>query len=180
MYTSTPGRRLSCPGVLSNRLYLRLERPEEAIIDAEKALYINNSSTRAIIAKAEALYNLGQFEKALVQFERGWRVRQDPEIKIGIVKCRDVILNTVGANAGEYDIEVVEKVIQQMKEMDIAKKNKPDTESEERSQVQEKRKAKKDPDLFVLGRMNEDVRFLEDFLKFHKPKQDIYGYQVRT
>ena len=42
----------------------------------------------------------------------------------GIVKCRDVILNTVGANAGEYDIEVVEKVIQQMKEMDIAKKNK--------------------------------------------------------
>ena len=115
-----------------------------------------------------------------MQFERGWRVRQDPEIKIGIVKCRDVILNTVGANAGEYDIEVVEKVIQQMKEMDIAKKNKPDTESEERSQVQEKRKAKKDPDLFVLGRMNEDVRFLEDFLKFHKPRQDVYGYQVQT
>ena len=116
-WTSTPGRRFPWPGVLANRLYYRIERPEEAIIDAEKALNINNCSTRAIIAKAEALYNLGQFEKALVQFERGWRVRQDPEIKIGIVKCRDVILNTVGANAGEYDIKVVEKVIQQMKEI---------------------------------------------------------------
>ena len=41
------------------------------------ATKINKHSTKAIIAKAEALYNLGQFEKALVQFERGWRFRQD-------------------------------------------------------------------------------------------------------
>ena len=62
--------------------------------------------------------------------------------------------------------------------MDKAKKKKPDRESEELSEVQKKRKAKKDPDLLVLGRMNEDVKFLEDILKSHKPKQDIYGYQV--
>ena len=88
-----------------------MERPDEAMIDAEKALRINKYNTKAIVAKAEALYNLGHFEKALVQFERGWRMRQDPEINSGIVKCRDVILNTVGSTAKEYDADIVEKVI---------------------------------------------------------------------
>ena len=85
--------------------------------DADKALKLNKQSTKAILAKAEALYNMGQFENALVQFERGWRVRQDPEIRAGIIKCRDVIINTVGTTAKEYDREVVEKVIQEMKDL---------------------------------------------------------------
>ena len=78
-------------------------------------------STKARIAKAEALYSMGQFEKvphsvwescdlflcqALVEFEKGWRLRQDPEIKTGIVKCRDVILNTVGEGRMGYDDKV--------------------------------------------------------------------------
>ena len=41
-----------------------------------------------MVAKAEALYNMGEFEQALVQFERSWRVRQDPAIRNGMVKCR--------------------------------------------------------------------------------------------
>ena len=69
-------------------MIFRLERPTEAIADAEKALYLNKNSTRALVAKAEALYSLGQFEKALVQFERGWRRRQDADIRIGVVKVR--------------------------------------------------------------------------------------------
>ena len=64
------------------------------------------------MAKGEALYSIGEFEKALVQFERGWRFRQDPAIKSGMVKCRDAI---VGTTAKEYDEKVVEMVIQQMK-----------------------------------------------------------------
>ena len=111
------------PFLIRSKCLNRLERPEEAIVDAEKALKINKYSTRALVAKAEALYNLGQFEKALVQFERGWRVRQDADIKIGIVKCKDAILNTVGTNAGEYDTDIVEKVINQMKEIELAKRS---------------------------------------------------------
>ena len=76
-----------------------MERPEEAIIDAEKALRINKKNTKAIVEKGEALYNLGHFERALVQFERGKRIRDDKDIQRGIGKCRDVILNTVGTNA---------------------------------------------------------------------------------
>ena len=44
--------------------------------------------------------------QALVEFEKGWRLRQDPEIKTGIVKCRDVILNTVGEGRMGYDDKV--------------------------------------------------------------------------
>ena len=49
---------------------------------------------------------MGKFEKALVEFEKAWRLRQDPEIKTGIVKCRDVILNTVGVGAMCHDAKV--------------------------------------------------------------------------
>ena len=136
--------------------------------DAEKALKINKYSTKAIIVKAEALYSLGQFEKALVQYERGWRVRQDPEIKAGILKCKDVILNTVGSSAKEYDKEVVEKVIQQMKEIDLKEKKELEKNREEKKR---KTKGKKDPDQLLLGKMHEDVRFLEDFLKSQKSHQ---------
>ena len=44
--------------------------------DSEKALVINPVSTKARISKAEALYSMGHFEKALVEFERvRWSTR---------------------------------------------------------------------------------------------------------
>ena len=160
--------------------YLRLERPSEAIEEAEKALYINKHNSRGIIAKAEALYSLGQFEKALVQFERVWRLRQDPEIKTGILKCREVILNTIGTNVMEYDIEIVGKVVKQMEELELAKKveKSRNSEWEDLTKVKTRKVTRRDPDLFVLGKMNEDVKFLEEFLRFPKAQQDTYGYQV--
>ena len=45
-------------------LLCRLNRAHEAMVDAETAKSYNNSCS-AIIAKAEALYNMGQFEMAL-------------------------------------------------------------------------------------------------------------------
>ena len=87
----------------------------DAIKDAEKALQFNSHSTQALIAKAEALYNMGQFEKALVQFNRGWRVRADPDIKKGMSKCRDAIMNTIGDTEKVYDTKLVEKVINRWK-----------------------------------------------------------------
>ena len=134
--------------------------------DANKALRLNKQNPKAIMAKADALYNMGQFENALVQFERGWRVRQDPEIRAGIVKCRDVIMNTVGTTAKEYDKEIVERVIQQMKDMKLKKEK------------EGKKKKKKDPDELLLGKMNEDVKFLEGFIKSQKPGRPRSGYQV--
>ena len=146
----------------------RIERPQEAMEAADKALRLNKHNPKAILAKAEALYNLGQFENALVQFERGWRVRQDPEIRAGIGKCRDVILNIVGTSAKEYDKVIVEKVIQEMKNMELG----------EEREGKRKGKKKKDPDELLLGKMNEDVKFLEDFIQSQKTKRPTSGYQV--
>ena len=119
--------------------------------DAEKALAIAPYSTKARIAKAEALYSMGQFEKALVEFEKGWRIRQDPEIKTGIVKCRDVILNTVGVGALSYDNKVFERVINEIRKKEAQRK---------------KKKKQKASSQMILGKMQEDVEFLEDFIKF--------------
>ena len=89
--------------------------------DSEKALVINPYSTKARIAKAEALYSMGNFEKALVEFERAWRLRQDPEIKTGLVKCRDVILNTVGDGVFTNNELLVQRVLRQMKKQEQRK-----------------------------------------------------------
>ena len=158
----------------------RLERAAEAISDANTALEINKHSTKAIVAKGEALYSIGEFEKALVQFERGWRFRQDPAIKSGMVKCRDAIIITVGTTAKQYDEKVVEMVIQQMKEgkLDLTEDTDPKVAR------QQKRKAvaeKKISDKKLLGKLNTDVVFLEKFLKTqtaeNKRKVNISGIQ---
>ena len=85
-------------------------------------------------------------------------IGQDPEIKTGIVKCRDVILNTVGVGAMNYDNKVFEKVIKQIR----AKEKK---EEERRGEESKKKKKKsKDSDQVLLGKMQEDVEFLENFI----------------
>ena len=43
------------------------------------------------MAKAEALFLQGEFEMSLVQFYRGWNVRHDLALKVGmsnIMECR--------------------------------------------------------------------------------------------
>ena len=62
-------------------------------------------------------------------------------------------------------------------EEQLASKNTDEKDEETQTEVTKKRKRKKNKDL-VLGKMDKDVKFLEDFLKFHKPQHDIFGYQV--
>ena len=49
----------------------RLDKCKEAFEDANQALAINPVSSKAIVARGEALYSMGEFEKGLVQFQRG-------------------------------------------------------------------------------------------------------------
>ena len=65
------------PFIYRAQCKIKLDRPQDAILDAEEALRYNKNSTKAITCKGEALYMMGEFEQALVQFERGFRVRQD-------------------------------------------------------------------------------------------------------
>ena len=114
-------------------------------------------STKARIAKAEALYSMGNFEKALVEFERGWRLRQGPEIKTGLGKCRDVILNTVGEGVFSNSDLLVQRVIRQIKKQEMEEKKRRDKKTKPKQ---------RDANQLILGKMQKDVEFLEDFLKF--------------
>ena len=64
------------PFIYRAQCKIKLDRPQDAILDAEEALKYNKNSTKAVTCKGEALYMMGEFEQALVQFERGYRVRQ--------------------------------------------------------------------------------------------------------
>ena len=70
------------------------------MLDAEAASDFKTGTTLSIIAKAEAFYNMGQFEMALVHFYRAMRLRKDTEIENGMFKCRNAILNVVGGDEG--------------------------------------------------------------------------------
>ena len=144
--------------------FLRLERPNEAIKDIEKALQFNPNSTQAIVAKGEALYNLGHFEKALVQFHKARRVRNDPDIEQGMLKCRNAIMSILGDNEKTYETELVEKVIKHMEDQKAAKKVEIKKKRSKKQKQQDKER--KDPGRHLLGRMNGDVKFLEEFINF--------------
>ena len=84
-------------------------------------------------------------------------MRQDPEIKTGLVKCRDVILNTVGERVFHNNQQLLTRVIKEIKKKEQEEKNRRDKKT---------RRKQKDSDLMILGKMQKDVEFLEDFLNF--------------
>ena len=120
-------------------------------------LFINY---RALACKAIALYNMGEFEKSLIQFERGWRWRRGSVMKTGLVQCKDAILNTVGPNAKPIDVDIVKKIT---KEKEKKKIKTPKTLIEAKSKTKPERKGKV-KDNILLGKMGRDVRFLRDLL----------------
>ena len=121
--------------------------------------------------KGEALYNMGEFEQALVQFERGYRVRQDAALRAGMVKCRDVIKRTVGDAGRQYCVTVVEKAIKEMarvKEQEakaaVEKTKLASKHTEKKKQKADKTPEMKKTDRQLLGKFNKDVLFLEKFI----------------
>ena len=135
-------------------MHLRLEQPKEAIDDIDKALKYNPSSIQAVVEKAEALYNMGEFEKALVQFHRALRARKDPEIRKGMYKCSDAILGTLGDIGKTCDKELVQKVVKQKEDQNStdkisSKKKKSRKKKQKNVRVNEHQRN-------LLGRMNED------------------------
>lgn len=57
-----------------------------------------SSLPQGMFQKAEALYNAGDFEMALVYYHRGNRLRPELlEFRLGIQKAREAIINCVGS-----------------------------------------------------------------------------------
>ena len=125
-----------------------------------------------MISKAIALYNMGEFEASLIQFERGWRVRKIPSMKVGLMQCKDAILNTVGNNARGFDRELINKLIRTRERE--ARKNQtksadprlsdPKSPAQLRKEKQNTERMQERQDLVLLGRVAPDTKFLREFL----------------
>ncbi|GLV39201.1 uncharacterized protein CBL_06251 [Carabus blaptoides fortunei] len=106
--------------VSRSQCYILMGRPDLALKDAEAALAIEKTFTRAIYQKAEALYYLGEFEHSLMYYHRGLRIRPDLEgFKLGVHKAQKAIENAIGASM-------------------ISKPNTPDSKSSKASSIRSK------------------------------------------
>ena len=76
--------------------YIQVGQPEDALRDLNVVLRDNQNNPRAILAKAEAYFAMGEFEFALVFFQRGLSVRRDMSgFKDGVTKCKSAILDAI-------------------------------------------------------------------------------------
>ena len=107
-----------CFFIISFHAFNRLERTDQAIADANKALEIKEDDTKAIAAKAEALFSSGDFEQSLVYFERRRRILNSEEMYEGLMKTRQAILNVIGDGVMEFNREEVATVIEDSKNME--------------------------------------------------------------
>lgn len=81
-----------------SRCHLQLGDAQTALNDAEASLAENPKNYRGIYAKAEALYQMGDFEFALVYYHRGQSLRPEiTEFRLGIQKSQEAIDNCVGS-----------------------------------------------------------------------------------
>ncbi|VDI22714.1 Hypothetical predicted protein [Mytilus galloprovincialis] len=83
--------------VTRSKCWLQLGNAENALTDAEEALREDKDFIRGLYQKAEALYQLGDFETALVFFHRGHKLRPElQELRMGIQKSEEAINNSIG------------------------------------------------------------------------------------
>ncbi|XP_023329597.1 uncharacterized protein LOC111702216, partial [Eurytemora carolleeae] len=164
------------PYIVRSECLRRLEKSDEAKLDAEIALKINKSSTKAVVALGEAMFQLGQFEFALVQFERGLKIRMETTLKKGAEKCKDAILHSLGTRIPKYDLNVVRLVVKerarQEKMENKAKDKNPLTEEKTmRKRIKKAEKEKEKVDKLLLGKLDTDRVFLKKFVGFENNLQ---------
>ncbi|KAL3855274.1 hypothetical protein ACJMK2_014490 [Sinanodonta woodiana] len=84
--------------VTRSKCWLQLGNAENALTDAQVALDQDKEFIRGLFQKAEALYQMGDFETALVFYHRGHRLRPElQEFRLGIQKCQEAINNSIGS-----------------------------------------------------------------------------------
>ena len=113
---------------------------------------------------------MGEFEASLIQFERAWRIRKEPKIKIGMTQCKDAILHTT---AKKFDKDLIAKLIKSqqkpVKEQKTGKTQQQQSpEKKNKIKLDLKEKVKKEKiqklqDKVLLGKVATDASFLRCF-----------------
>ena len=76
--------------------YIKIGDPKAALLDIQEVTNQNPKNPKAVLAKAEAFFSIGEFEFALVYFHSGLSIRKDmPEFKDGVTKCKHAIMDSI-------------------------------------------------------------------------------------
>ncbi|GFS07544.1 tetratricopeptide repeat protein 25 [Elysia marginata] len=157
--------------VVRSKCFLMLGNSERALEDADAALEQDEEGVRDIRAlnmKAEALYQKGDFETALVFYHRGNKLRPElQEFRLGIQKCEEAIDNSIGSPnsvqleaSGDlsYFYKVDDKKGQQKGYTKIGQPQKKE-EKKERQRPRDSANSKTTKEL--LGQLYQDKEYLE-------------------
>ena len=144
----------------------------------------NNKNNKAVTAKAEAFFNSGNFEKALVQFEKANKMRKDPKTTEGLMKCRQAILNSVGQDGIVFEKDTV---INAIRETEIRNKIREQRNKEKANEwhfLQNKKTlqrskscsmpTKREPTLKFTNLLQEEDLFLQGLTNLDKLNFRIY------
>ncbi|XP_071481076.1 outer dynein arm-docking complex subunit 4-like [Diadema antillarum] len=84
--------------VARSKCHLQLGDSKAALKDAEAALEDDEKYIKGLYHKAEALYQMGDFEMGLVFYHRGNKLRPElQEFRLGIQKAQEAIDNSIGS-----------------------------------------------------------------------------------
>ena len=79
--------------------YIKVGSPDLALEDVNKVLAQQSENIQAILTKAEAYFSMGEFEFALVFFQRGLSIRSQLQaFKDGAIKSKNAILDAINGN----------------------------------------------------------------------------------
>ncbi|XP_016838670.1 V-type proton ATPase catalytic subunit A-like [Nasonia vitripennis] len=152
-------------------------------------------NAKALFSKAEALYHLGDFELSLVYYYRGMKIRPEfDQFRLGVQKAKEAIQNILGSNSVPAPKKTDSRTDELLEEgtsarpktcspMTVLGSEKSETKSvakstESRKTISSKQsstsihrrkahpvKRPSTQELQLLGQLNVDKRYLQNFLK---------------
>ncbi|XP_002739664.1 outer dynein arm-docking complex subunit 4-like [Saccoglossus kowalevskii] len=161
--------------VARSKCYLQLGDSQAALRDAESALSEDKEFIKGLYQKAEALYQMGDFEMALVFYHRGHKLRTElEEFRLGIQKAQEAIDNSVGSPAkvkleNKGDLSFFYKQDEkQPKGKAKPGYSKPAAKQDDRGKQKDRRQKSQTSDKTckqLLGELYSDKEYLERLLK---------------
>lgn len=151
--------------VARSKCHLQLGNTKSALEDAEGSLKEDTKYHRGLYQKAEALYQMGDFEYALVFYHRGNKIRPDlQEFKLGIQKAQEAINNSIGTpehckleKTGDLTFFKQQDIVSKKKPLKVSKTTR--LQSKEKGPIASEKTMKE-----LLGELYADREYLEKLM----------------